>query len=235
MTRPPPLVSTKLAVVMPVRTAARFLAAAIESLLAQLPAESEILVVDGGSEDGSAAIAAGFPGVRVLAQSGRGIAAARNQGLAAAGADVIGFCDADDRWSADSLALRMERLAAEPHCDAVIGQVVLEALPGEPVTPQQASRIGRALPGFTPGALLARRHVFEAIGPFDESLAIAADSDWFVRLVQSDLTLALLSAVVLHKGARAAALSSDLETYRRELLAIGRRYVDRRRADAASR
>jgi glycosyltransferase involved in cell wall biosynthesis len=229
MTHPP-----SVAVIMPVRNAARFLTGAIESVLAQLPAGSEILVVDGGSEDGSQAIAGAFPGVRVLAQSGRGIAAARNQGLAAA-ADVIGFCDADDRWSADSLALRMARLAAQPHCDAVIGQVVLEALPGEPVTPQQASRLGRTLPGFTPGALLARRHVFEAVGLFDETLAIAADSDWFVRLVQSDLNLVLLPAVVLHKGARAAALSGDLETYRRELLRIGRRYVDRRRANAAQR
>src|SRR5271157_1167565 len=100
--------SPSLAVVMPVLNAAPFLAAAIASVLGQLPPGSEMLVVDGGSEDGSAAIAAGFPGVRILIQSGRGLAAARNQGLAAAGADIIGFCDADDRWSGDALAQRMK-------------------------------------------------------------------------------------------------------------------------------
>ncbi len=229
MTPPAP---PSVAVVMPVLNAAPFLAAAIASVLGQLPPGSEMLVVDGGSEDGSQAIAAGFPGVRVLAQSGRGIAAARNQGLAAARADVIGFCDADDRWSPDALVQRMEWLEAHPDCDAVIGQVVLEALPGEPVTPQQGTRLGKRLPGFTPGALLARRHVFQAIGPFDEALSIAADSDWFVRLVQSDLSLAVLPGVVLHKGARAGGLSSELETYRRELLRIGRRHVKHRQAIA---
>ena len=224
--------SPSVAVIMPVLNAAPFLAAAIASVLGQLPPGSELLVVDGGSQDGSQAIAAGFPGVRVLTQSGRGMAAARNQGLAAARADIIGFCDGDDRWSADALVQRMEWLATHPDCDAVIGQVVLEALPGEPVTPQQGTRLGKRLPGFTPGALLARRHVFEAIGPFDEALTIAADSDWFVRLVQSDLGLAVLPVVVLHKGARAAALSSELATYRRELLRIGRRHVKHRQAIA---
>jgi GT2 family glycosyltransferase len=109
--------------------------------------------------------------------------------------------------------------------------VVSEALlPGEPLTPQQASRLGQSLPGFTPGALLARRHVFERVGGFDETLAIGADSDWFVRLQQSGLRLAVLPVVVLRKGARATSLSTDRETYRRELLRIARGFLARQRA-----
>lgn len=218
-----------LAVVMPVRNAAPFIAAAIGSVLAQVPSGTDLLVVDGGSQDGSAAIAAGFPGVRILAQSGRGLAAARNQGISAARADIIGFCDADDRWAAGALAARLACLRARPDCEAVIGQMVGEALPGVPVTPQQESRLGRPRPGYTPGALLARRQVFERVGPFDEGLTIGADSDWFVRLAGSAIRLAVLPVVVLHKGARAASLSTDLETYRRELLAIARGFLQRRR------
>jgi len=226
----PPVPS--LAVIMPVLNAASFVTAAIESVLADAPPGTALVVVDGGSTDGSAAIAAGFAGVRVLTQSGRGLAAARNQGLRAVDADIVGFCDADDRWAAGGLAARLAHLQSRPDCDAVIGQVVCEPLPGEPFTAQQASRLGQPLPGFTPGALLARRHVFQRIGGFDESLTIGADSDWFVGLQQTELSLAVLPVLVLHKGARATSLSTDVETYRRELLRVARGFIERRRTGA---
>jgi glycosyltransferase involved in cell wall biosynthesis len=218
-----------LAVIMPVRNLAAFVATAIESVLADAPPGTDLVVVDGGSTDGSAAIAAGFAGVRVLTQSGHGLAAARNQGLRAVEADVVGFCDADDRWAAGALAVRLAHLECRPDCDAVIGQVVGEALAGERPTPQQAARLGQPLPGFTPSALLARRHVFQRVGGFDETLTIGADADWFVRLQQTELSLAVLPVVVLHKGARTTSLSTDIETYRRELLRIARGFIERRR------
>lgn len=226
MTRSP----LSVAVIMPVLNLAPFVAAAIESVLAAAPPETDLVVVDGGSTDGSAAIAAGFAGARVLRQSGHGLAAARNQGLRAVDADVVGFCDADDRWAAGALAARLAHLQSRSDCDAVIGQVVGEPLAGEPLTPQQAARLGQSVPGFTPGALLARRRVFERVGGFDETLTVGADSDWFVRLQQTELSLAVLPVVVLHKGARATSLSTDIETYRRELLRVARGFVERRRA-----
>lgn len=225
-----PAGSPSLAVVVPVRDAAPYIAAALTSVLSQVPAGTDVVVVDGGSADGSAAIAAGFPGVRVMPQAGSGLAAARNQGLRAVQADLVGFCDADDRWSDGALAARLAHLAEQPDCDAVTGQVVVEGLSGVMATPQQRSRVGRPVPGFTPGALLARRHVFEQIGPFDETLTIGADSDWFVRLQQSALRLAVLPVAVLHKGARATSLSSDVENYRRELLRVARGFLARRRS-----
>ena len=224
-----------IAIVMPVRNAAPFVAAAIAAVQAQVPPGTDIVVVDGGSDDGGGAIVAGIPGVRVLPQSGRGLAAARNQGIGAVQADIIGFCDADDRWADGALAARLARLQAPPDCDAVIGLMVSEALGGGPVTPQQESRLGRPLPGFTPGALLARRHVFQRVGPFDESLTVSADSDWFVRLTESAMRLAVLPVVVLHKGARPASLSTDLVTYRRELLRISWGFLQRRRANPGRR
>jgi glycosyltransferase involved in cell wall biosynthesis len=223
----PPVPS--LAVIMPVLNLASFVAAAIKSVLSGAPPGTDLVVVDGGSTDGSAAIAAGFAGVRVLMQSGHGLAAARNQGLRAVDADLVGFCDADDRWADGAFAARLAHLQSQPDCDAVIGQVVGETLAGEPVTPQQAARLGQPLPGFTPGALLARRHVFQRVGGFDETLAIGTDSDWFVRLQQTELGLAVLPVVVLHKSARAASLSTDIEAYRRELLRVARGFVERRR------
>src|SRR5262249_38507428 len=101
-------------VVMPVRNGARTLAAAIRSVCSQRPAPADIVVIDGGSEDDSATLAAAFPDVRVIAQIGLGLAAARNQGLRAVKGEAIAFCDSDDRWTDGALAARLNHLATEP-------------------------------------------------------------------------------------------------------------------------
>jgi glycosyltransferase involved in cell wall biosynthesis len=216
-------------VVIPVRNGARTLAAAIESVSVQKPPPSDIVVVDGGSDDGGAALAGTFAGVRVIAQEGRGLGAARNQGVREVAGDVIAFCDADDCWTAGALAARLEHLAAEPACGAVIGHLRRTLAAGHMATPEQASRLGRVEAAYTPSALMARRSCFEAVGPFDETLAIGTDSDWFVRLVQSAVRLDVLPETMLLKGLRSSSLSTDVTTYRRELLQVARRYVDHRR------
>jgi glycosyltransferase involved in cell wall biosynthesis len=221
--------SLSVGVVMPVRNGARTLAAAIRSVCDQHPAPVDVVVVDGTSEDGSAAVAAAFPGVRVIPQAGRGLAAARNQGLRAVAGEAVAFCDADDCWTAGALAARLDHLVSEPGCGAVIGHARTVLGDGGRTTPQQAARLGRVAPGYTPGALLARRAAFAAVGAFDEGLAIGADSDWFVRLAQSEVRLDVLPALVLHKALRIASLSADVTTYRRELLLVARGFLDRRR------
>ena len=206
--------SLAVGVIVPVRNGARRLANAIQSVCDQYPAPADIVVVDGGSEDGSATLAAGFPGVRVITQAGRGLAAARNQGIRAVTGDVIAFCDSDDCWTVGALAeaARSSRRRAElRRSDRPCGEC---AFRGRRRDAAAGSRLGRVAPGYTPGALMVRRTAFEAVGPFDESLAIGADSDWFVRLAQSDVRLDVLRELVLRKGARASSLSADVTTYR---------------------
>ena len=216
-------------VIMPVRNGALTLAASIQSVIDQKPAAADIVVIDGGSTDGSAAIAASFAGARVIAQDGHGLSVARNQAMREVKGEIIAFCDSDDRWTDGALAVRLEHLATEPSCGAVIGQLTRTLTDGDSATPQQISRLGQIEPAYTPSALLARRSCFETVGLFDETLTIGADSDWFVRLVQSDVRLDVLPQTVLLKGVRTASLSTDIATYRRELLQVARRYVDRRR------
>jgi glycosyltransferase involved in cell wall biosynthesis len=216
-------------VVIPVRNGRRTIAAAIRSVCDQRPAPVDVVVIDRGSDDGSAAIAATFPGVRVIRQAGRGLAAARNQGLGAVAGEAIAFCDSDDCWTVGALAARLNHLAAEPSCSAVIGLAENVLIDNVAATPQQTSRLGRITPGYTPGALMARREAFEVVGQFDERLTIGADSDWFVRLVQSNVRLDVVRTLVLRKGARASSLSADVATYRRELFVVARRFLDRQR------
>lgn len=219
--------------VIAVRNAAPTLAAAIESVMSQEVPPSwnlhEAIVIDGGSSDGSDRIAEGFPQVRLVRQSGHGLASARNEAIRAATGDVIAFCDADDRWSDGSLLVRLAALDADPPAHAAIGKLVLAEAAGAEPTPAQGALIGVPRLGFTPGCMVARRSAFDHVGLFDEALRIGADSDWFVRARQSALRMATVEDVVLIKGARSTSLSADVTAYRKELLDVGRRFIWHRR------
>ena len=219
-------------VVIAVRNAVPHLGRALGSVLAQDPAPVDVVVVDGGCGDGSASIVRAFQGARLVEQNGKGLGDARNQGVQTVAGDLVAFCDADDRWSKNALAAR---LAAFDRCSeamAVIGRVVFEEVEGSVPSCAQRERLGQMVAGFTPGALLARREVFDLIGPFDEGLTIGCDADWFVRLQQSRMPWMQIGDVALYKGVRGDSLSSDVVRYRRELLTIARRFVERRRAQA---
>jgi glycosyltransferase involved in cell wall biosynthesis len=224
--------SPTVGVVVPVRNGVVHLGAALDGVFSQDPAPTDVVVLDGGSTDGSAQLAAKLDSVRVVPQVGLGLGAARNQGLREVRGELVAFCDADDRWPTDSLVQRVAHLAARPGCDAVIGRVVTAPLDDEEVPWGRVPRLGVSLPGYTPGALVTRRRVFDSVGPFDESMRIGADSDWFVRLLLAGCRLDLLDEVVLIKGVRATSLSADVETYRRELLGVARAYIARRRSGA---
>ena len=87
----------RVSVVMPAFHAEPTIGAAISSVLGQTYRDLELVVVDDGSTDATAAIAAAYPEpVRVVSQENAGVAAARNRGIAEARGELIAFCDADD-------------------------------------------------------------------------------------------------------------------------------------------
>ncbi|CAK0772260.1 Family 2 glycosyl transferase [Gammaproteobacteria bacterium] len=225
-------ITSPVSVIIPVRNAATHLPVALESVLSQQPRPAEVIVIDGGSSDDSVAIAAAH-GAHVIHQEGRGLAAARNQAIRASRHPWIAFCDGDDRWTSDSLVVRTQALIATPSASVAIGRVIRELLADTQASAAQREQVGRPVPGFTPGAMVAHRTTFEQIGFFDESLAIGADSDWFIRLQESDKPAVRIEIVVLYKGARGTSLSSDVGTYQRELLTVTRRYIRRRRENPA--
>jgi glycosyltransferase involved in cell wall biosynthesis len=112
---PPPL---PVAVVIPAYNRARLVAAALESVLGQTRAPAEIIVVDDGSTDDTAAVAQSF-GANVLRQSNAGVSAARNAGVRIAASPWIAFLDSDDLWVANKLELQWEALQACPEAGMV--------------------------------------------------------------------------------------------------------------------
>lgn len=91
----------KVSIITPTRNRATILPKAIASVLAQDYPNWELLIVDDGSEDDTAAVVAaiGDPRVRYIAGTGQGAAAARNIGLAAAGGEIFAYLDSDNQWT----------------------------------------------------------------------------------------------------------------------------------------
>ena len=110
------------AIIIPAFNAAAFLGEAVESALAQTHAASQIVVVDDGSTDTTAAVAEKFAdAVMFLRQANAGVSAARNHGAAQVAADWLLFLDADDRLRPDALARLLSR-ANESMLGAIYGQ-----------------------------------------------------------------------------------------------------------------
>lgn len=109
----PPLFS----IIMPVYNAAETLRDSVGSILAQTCPDWELLLVDDGSTDASAALAetlaAADPRIRLLRQPNAGICAARNRGLNEARGTYVGFCDDDDLYEPAALAAAAELLGRE--------------------------------------------------------------------------------------------------------------------------
>lgn len=107
-----PLVS----VVIPAFNAARFLTGSIPSVLAQTWTDFELIVVNDGSTDTTAACVQAFddPRIRLVSQVNRGLAGARNGGIRAARGTYIAFLDADDLWHPEKLTRHVAHLRSQP-------------------------------------------------------------------------------------------------------------------------
>lgn len=203
----PPAVS----VVIPVRDGAPVLGACLDALGAQQDAPPfEVVVVDNGSKDGTAALARHHPVVtRVVREPARGSYVARNAGVAACLGDVVAFTDADCRPRPQWVRRGLDALAAAD----LAGGDVRAAVSARPTIWERYDRAvyldqGRAVrdEGYAATAnLFVRRAVWAAVGPFDASLASSGDLEWGQRATRQGWRLVHApDAVVDHLARRTA-------------------------------
>ena len=101
--------TNNVSVVMPVHNGQQFIRQSIESALAQIGCDVELIVIDDGSTDNTAEIVRSYGSqVQYVFQENAGPAAARNRGIAMAQHEWIAFLDADDLWQQDKLAIQLE-------------------------------------------------------------------------------------------------------------------------------
>jgi glycosyltransferase involved in cell wall biosynthesis len=187
--------SQLVSIIIPCHNAARWLAATLESALGQTWTPVEIIVVDDGSTDESLPIARRHADdrLRVITQANAGAAAARNAGLRAARGEFIQFLDADDLLSPGKIAAQVVLLASRP--PGTIASCAWGRFTQDPASAQFVdTAVFRdfspgdflALAGATgammhPSAWLVPRGVADRAGPWDETLSLNDDGEYFSR------------------------------------------------------
>ncbi len=211
-----PFVTARVSVIVPAYNVGRFLGAALASIERQQHPDLELIVVDDGSTDDTAAVIAACPVVTIaLRQPNAGPSRARNRGIAAATGEHIAFLDGDDLWPDGRLDRQLAALDARPDVDGVLGRIQYVATDGGriPRLPYEDPRLHTIVaPSVAAG--LFRRRSFERVGPFDEELRSSEDLDWLLRASEAGLDLRVLPDVTLvyrhhdanSTGARAPAM-----------------------------
>ncbi|MBD2482576.1 glycosyltransferase [Planktothrix sp. FACHB-1365] len=186
-------------VIIPVYNGEKYLAEAIQNVKNQDYQPLEIIVIDDGSTDKTAEIAAQFKDcIRYIYQQNTGPAAARNHGIRIANGDVIAFLDVDDLWSDNKLKLQANYLADHPSVGIVQGLIQQMKLLRQEEDDQAIFE-----PTYKPysyiniGSAIYRKTVFEKIGFFDETLKYAEDVDWFIRAWENGISKIVLDRVSL--------------------------------------
>lgn len=233
---------TYASIVVPAYNVASTLPETLEALLAQTYEAFEIIVVDDGSTDDTHAIATRYesdPRLRIVRQTNRGLAGARNTGIDAATGDIIGFCDSDDIWVPEKLALHVRHLEENPDVGVSYSGSELIDDDGVPLGLSQTPKLRGVSPADifkrnpigNGSAAVIRRAVFDEIAfrpeqeterdwYFDETfrqsediecwLRIALSTSWGFEGVSGDLTRYRISA-----GGLSAATDRQLASWER--------------------
>lgn len=220
-----PLVS----VVIPAFNAEAFVAEAIESALAQDYEPREVIVVDDGSTDRTSAVASSYP-VRCVTQPNGGQAAARNAGVAFCRGPLVAFLDADDLWMPGKLSGQVAYLMAHPEVGYVLCRMQRVLMPGArwpPGTPVDWFEQPQA--GTLPSAALVRRPTLDRVGPFEPRFRHGSDTDWQARAADAGVRWRLLPDVLVQYRIHGANHSYDNLGMKREMFALLRSSLERKR------
>ncbi len=180
----------KISVIIPTWNRIAVLPRAIESVIHQTYQPHEILVVDDGSEDGTAEMVRDrYPTVNLIMQSQKGVSAARNNGIKKAKGDWIGLLDSDDEWLPEKLANQVKALKNSGgslfcHTDEIwirngkrVNQLKKHRKPEGRIYQQ-------CLPlcCVSPSSALLHQDILQQVGLFDETFLACEDYELWLRV-----------------------------------------------------
>ena len=175
-------------VVMPAFNAEGFIASALSSVARQECKAREVIVVDDGSTDGTAAIATTMGATVFQHRISNGPGAARNAGVAATCAPLIAFLDADDEWSVDHVARLLPLFANPGVCFAASQAEMFGVLDGQLIYEGERDIAWDARDDLirrnpiTQSAAMVSRSGFQQVGGYDTSYRLCEDYDLWQRL-----------------------------------------------------
>jgi len=178
-------------VIIPCYKQAHYLSDAIESVLAQSYSNYEIIVIDDGSPDNTAEVAARYP-VRYIRQENQGLSGARNTGWQASTGKYLVFLDADDRLTPQALQAGLNCFHAHPECAFVSGHhryingdgSLRNEYPPEPIDDDYYMALLKRNYIGMHATVMYQRTVFDLVGGFDTSLKSCEDYDLYLRITK---------------------------------------------------
>jgi glycosyltransferase involved in cell wall biosynthesis len=233
---------TAVSIVIPTYNRAPVLGRAIDSALAQTADDLEVIVVDDGSTDDTAAVVEDYGDDQlVFVETGENAGAntARNRGIERAGGDYVSFLDSDDELAPTHVERVLETFESGSNRTGGVytsyrkledGNVYDVIRARERVTPAD---LARANPVGSFSAITVRAAVFDEVGPLDEALPAVQDYEFYLRLLER-YEIRGISEVLLDRHTEGARIGTDPERkvagYRRVLEKHSHRIGRRRRA-----
>lgn len=159
-------VTPSISAVIPAYNSSSCIGDALTSILAQTLPVDEIIVVDDGSSDDTAEVAARYPKTRVIRQKNAGQAAARNHGILEARGEWIALLDHDDRWVPEKTRVQVSAIAED------VG--VIYSNPFPQIT---FGNLWHRQAHISPSGAMIRKQAFEEVGGFEESRSIQGVED----------------------------------------------------------
>lgn len=162
----------------------------LSSVIGQRYPNTELIVIDGGSTDGTVDVIKSFGGAihKLISESDRGLADAWNKGLSYATGDIIGLLNADDYYASDTFQSVVEAFGAWSEPVIGYGNVTLvdEGRVRATIVGRQKRRIGLVNGfGFMHPSVVFTRDVLAINGLFDTKRRVAVDTDWLLRAVMN--------------------------------------------------
>jgi len=227
-------------VIIPTYNRAHLIVEAIESVLAQTYRNLEVIVVDDGSTDKTPEVLEHYTGldrrVRLVRQDNRGVAAARNRGLAHTTGELIAFCDSDDLWLPHKLERQVAFLQEHAEVTLVYSDVmsvqdqIVEVPSYFAERPPHAGRVFHALleMNFIPtSSVVVRKRCLDEVGGFDGRFSPSEDYELWLRVCQRE-PIGYVPEVLVRLRRFGDNLTSDGQQFETHVAVLNRLQVERR-------